>query len=270
VVQFCYSRPIMTINMAKQTKAARWIDPDRAKRDVFVLGDHHRPLETPWHSHARAQLIHVSRGVLTVRTKDGLWMVPPQRAVWILPGTQHKIASKKNFWLTTLYAKLGIDAIPEKSSVVSIDRLTDELLIAAAHFGPGYPLGGPEERLIKVLLERLPQLPVSSLYLQEPRDQKLKRITDALIATPARPETLAELSAKAHLTERTAARLFVRETGLTFGQWRQQLRVLTALEELGAGASVTAAALNVGYQDVSSFITAFKRIVGDTPSKCFR
>jgi AraC-like DNA-binding protein len=197
-------------------------------------------------------------------------MVPPQRAVWILPGTLHKIASKKSFWLTTLYAKLGLDAIPEKSSVVSIDRLTDELLIAAAKFGPSYPLGGPQERLITVLLDRLPQLPVSPLYLPEPRTPKLKRITDRLIAKPARQETLAELAASAHLTERTAARLFVRETGLTFGQWRQQLRLLTALEELGAGASVTAAALSVGYHDVSSFITAFKQAVGNTPSKCFR
>src|SRR4051794_40512216 len=76
-----YSRHRMTINMPRQTKATRWIDPDKAERDVFVLGDRHRSLETPWHSHERAQLIHVSEGVLTVRTKDGLWMVPPQRAV---------------------------------------------------------------------------------------------------------------------------------------------------------------------------------------------
>jgi AraC-like DNA-binding protein len=260
----------MTINMPKQTKATRWIDPDKAERDVFVLGDRHQSLETPWHSHERAQLIHVSEGVLTVRTKDGRWMVPPQRAVWVLPGTSHKIASKKSFWLTTLYAKLGSNSIPKTSTVVSIDRLTDELLIAAAQFGPNYPLRGPEERLIAVLLDRLPELPVSPLFLPEPRDPKLKRITDRLIATPARQGTLAELAASAHLTERTAARLFVRETGLTFGQWRQQLRLLTALEELGAGASVTAAALNVGYHDVSSFITAFKQVVGKTPSKCFR
>ena len=260
----------MTKDTAKQTGSARWINPDLGERDVFVLGDHHAALDTPWHSHQRAQLIHASRGVLTVRTEQGRWVVPPQRAVWILPGVRHKISSTKSFWLTTLYASPEQRCIPTSSSVVSIDGLTNELLIAAASFGSAYPSEGPEARLIAVLLDRLPQLAVSPLYLPQLLDPRSKRMADALMSNPARSETLAELAAKAHITERTAARLFVRETGLTFGQWRQRLRLCIALEELGAGASVTTAALNVGYQDVSSFIAAFKDAVGQTPSKCFR
>lgn len=75
------------------------------------------------------------------------------------------------------------------------------------------------------------------------------------------------LAAESALTERTAARLFLRETGLTFGQWRQQMRLQAALEQLAAGASVTEAAFSVGYADVSSFIAAFKLLFGKTPSQ---
>jgi AraC-like DNA-binding protein len=74
----------------------------------------------------------------------------------------------------------------------------------------------------------------------------------------------------AGVTLRTAARLFRRETGMSFGQWRLQLRLLTALEQLAEGDAVSNVALNVGYSDVSSFIAVFKAALGRTPAKYFR
>ena len=57
---------------------------------------------------------------------------------------------------------------------------------------------------------------------------------------------------------------------MTFGRWRQQLRLHAALERLGAGESVTAVAFEVGYADVSAFIDAFKSVMGETPARYFR
>ena len=91
-----------------------------------------------------------------------------------------------------------------------------------------------------------------------------------LASDGAEPAVLDNLAASAGVTSRTAARLFVKETGQTFGQWRQQLRLLVALERLGAGASVTQVALEVGYSDVSSFIAVFRDTFGDTPARYFR
>jgi len=36
-----------------------------------------------WHFHDSDQLVYASRGVMTVRTDDGTWVVPTHRAVWI-------------------------------------------------------------------------------------------------------------------------------------------------------------------------------------------
>jgi AraC-like DNA-binding protein len=121
--------------------------------------------------------------------------------------------------------------------------------------------------LMAVLLDRLPALKSTDIYLPEPGDARLRRIVDRLAAAPDCNETLGALSADATLTERTAARLFVKETGMTFGRWRQHLKLQAALECLSAGASVTEAAIAVGYSDVSSFIAAFKRLFGTTPSQ---
>ena len=194
-------------------------------------------------------------------------MIPPQRAVWIGPEVEHRIASKAPFWLTTCYVESRLIELPEGVQAVAVDRLTDELLIVASGFGGGYPETGPEARLIAVLLDRMPTLKPMNIYLPEPEDTRLRRIAERLVAAPDCNETLAALSVDAALTERTAARLFVKETGMTFGRWRQHLKLQAALEHLSAGANVTEAAFAVGYSDVSSFIAAFKRLFGKTPSQ---
>lgn len=261
-----YSRPIMPLNSSKQTKQ-EIVDPDVSPRSVFVLSDRHERVQVPWHSHRRSQLIHVSAGALTVMTRRARFVIPPQRAVWIGPGVEHRIASQAPFWLTTCYVEPGLVDVPEKVLAVAVDHLTDELLIAASDFGGDYPEDGPEARLVAVLLDRLPVLKRMDIYLPEPSDSRLRRITDRLAAAPDCSETLAVLSADAAMTERTAARLFVKDTGLTFGRWRQHLKLQAALEHLSAGASVTEAAFAVGYSDVSSFIVAFKQLFGKTPSQ---
>jgi AraC-like DNA-binding protein len=62
-----------------------------------------------------------------------------------------------------------------------------------------------------------------------------------------------------------AARLFRRETGLSFVVWRQQACILAALPKLTAGASVTRAAADLGYDNPAAFSTLFKRTLGVTP-----
>ena len=91
--------------------------------------------------------------------------------------------------------------------------------------------------------------------------------------------TVADLSATGSISQlvrgtgasvRTIERLFVQETGLTFGRWLQRIKTLHALERLAAGDSVTAAGLSVGYSSTSSFIAMFKRVLGTTPGSYFR
>jgi AraC-like DNA-binding protein len=62
-------------------------------------------------------------------------------------------------------------------------------------------------------------------------------------------------------------RLFQKETGLTFAQWRRQLRLHAAIVRLNRGESVTSVALDAGYQNTSAFIEMFRRLVGCTPGR---
>ena len=55
-----------------------------------------------------------------------------------------------------------------------------------------------------------------------------------------------------------------------FRRWRQQARLLHALERLAAGDSVTTTALEVGFNGTSAFIAMFRRALGRTPGSYFR
>jgi AraC-like DNA-binding protein len=247
------------------------VDPDRAKRPAFVLEDDHDATEGRPHTHRRAQLVHAAEGVISVTTEAGRWVAPPQRAVWVPSGVSHSVASRRPFRLLTLYVDASVAPLPAECRVVAVDPLVEHLLAAAASFGSDYAPAGPEERLVRVILDRVRALVVAPLlHLPRPSSPELVRITKALEKEPADRRTLEEWSTVAGMTSRTAARRFLAETGVTFGRWRQQLRLHAALERLGAGASVTAVAFEVGYADVSAFIDAFKSVMGETPARYFR
>jgi AraC-like DNA-binding protein len=245
-------------------------DPDTTPRKAVVLSVPFKPGTGDWHAHRRAQLIHASEGVVTVQTNSGHWVVPPQRAVWMPPGERHCVSSRRGYRLNTVYISRRA-GLPTRPAVVAVSALLNELLQAAAPLGGDYPQQGPAARLMRVLLDQLPTEllthEIPSLHLPEPRDARLRRMVAPVLADPACPLGLAELAAAAGLSMRNASRLFLVETGLTPGDWRTQRRLLSALEALVQGDSVTQVALAVGYQDTSSFIAVFRRAFGVTPAK---
>lgn len=244
------------------------IDPDQTPMPLFVLKERYKNIRVPFHAHRRAQLIHVSSGTLTVATHDHQWTIPPQRGVWIAPGTEHRIVSATPFTLTTCYVE------PEHLSarqqgIVTVDTLTQALLPEVAGLGMNWKT--PEaKRLVAVLFDRLEALPDPKAGLPIVSDGPLARLTKCLLNDPSIQDPLSLLAPRAGLSERTAARHFLSQLGMTFGAWRRQLRLQTALARLGAGVSVTETAFDIGYKDTSSFITAFRTEYGTSPGQVFR
>ncbi|SHL22883.1 helix-turn-helix domain-containing protein [Paraburkholderia terricola] len=67
--------------------------------------------------------------------------------------------------------------------------------------------------------------------------------------------------------ERTLARVLIRQTGMSFGRWRQQLPLMLAVRWLGAGASVQQVADDLGYESASSFVSMFRKNLGSPPAR---
>ena len=108
------------------------------------------------------------------------------------------------------------------------------------------------------------------LELPELSDPRAERVAAMLRADPADRRPLAELAAAAGASHRTIERLFASETRMSFGRWRVRHRMITALEQLAHGDSVSNVAYAVGYETPSSFIAAFRASFGTTPTAYFQ
>ena len=142
-----------------------------------------------------------------------------------------------------------------------------ELIQHLASLPHDYPFDGPTARLARVLLDELPNMPVEQLHLPMSSEPRVRRIADALLRDPGDRSTLPEWAQRLAMSERSLARLMVRETGLSFGRWRQQLQLLVALRELSAGAAVQRVSAELGYESVTAFITMFKKALGQPPTR---
>jgi AraC-like DNA-binding protein len=222
------------------------------------------------HRHAAGQLIYAASGVMTVTTAAGRWVVPPERAVWVPPGVPHAIRMTGFVRMRTLYLEPPAPAgLPAAPAVVQVRPLLRELIFAAVGFRQPYARNGREARLVAVLLDELEVVRTAPLHLPMPRDPRLRAITDHLVTDPADKRPLGAWARTAGASTRTLARLFRSETGLGFAHWRQEARLLRALERLAAGEAVTTVALELGYDGPSAFITMFRSRLGTTPGRYF-
>jgi AraC-like DNA-binding protein len=225
----------------------------------------------PFHSHRRAQLVYAYRGTMTVRTADASYMVPPQRAVWMPGYVEHGIEARSAFSMRSLYFDPEqVSGMPETVRVIQVSPLLRELIAAVVIAGNDYAPDSAVARLFAVIVDQIRVLPAAlSLTLPLPSDPRLLRVTQALIDNPADPRDLAQWAREVGASPRTLNRLFPAQTGMTFRDWRQQRRMLRALELLAGGVRVTDVAFELGYESGSAFIAMFRRSLGTTPKRYF-
>jgi AraC-like DNA-binding protein/mannose-6-phosphate isomerase-like protein (cupin superfamily) len=224
----------------------------------------------PLHFHDRDQLVYASRGVMTVRTGDGTWVVPPQRAVWIPARISHTITMSGVVAMRTLYLKPKIAVVlPRSCCVINVSTLLRELILYACTIGTLKTTVKWQAHLVAVILQQLEASPTIPLQLPQLSDLRLVRVAKILINNPGDRRTLAQFCRLTGAGKRSVERLFQQEVGMTFGKWRQQLRLMQGMRLLAEGAKVTHAALESGYSTPSAFISAFKKTLGVTPRSYF-
>ena len=223
------------------------------------------------HLHIRSQLLYASKGVMTVSTEEGIWVVPPFRAVWIPARTQHRIKASGNLSMRTLYIAPGFSPqAPEHCCVISVSPLLRELILHAVKMPDLYLPDSPEEHIITVILDQIQNMDITPLNLRIPRDSRLKEIFIKLSENPGDNRTLEDWGRLVGATRRTLTRRFQSETGTGFGQWRQQIRILESLKRLALNDPVTTIAVDLGYDSPSAFISMFKKALGKTPGQYFQ
>lgn len=216
------------------------------------------------HRHDDHQIVYAGRGVLTVTTNKGSWVAPANRAIWVPAGTVHAHRAHGDLelhlvGLPTVENPLGLT----DPTVLAVNPLLRELIVA---YTDDDIIDSPQRaRLRAVLIDQLRISPQQPLHLPTPTDPVLVAVCQILQSNPSDQRTLVDLGREVGASDRTLSRLFRSDLGMTFTQWRTQLRLHHALVMLADRTPVTTVAHRCGWSSTSAFIDVFRRTFGHTP-----
>jgi AraC-like DNA-binding protein len=225
-------------------------------------------IESEFHSHVEAQLMFQVRGELTCEASNALWIVPPQSALWVPSNVSHRIRGRAPLEGYSVFVEpRAVSNLPSECCAVSVSSLFREALFRLATRPAHYDLDGPDARLVAVLLDELATAQVENHRLPMPTEPRLRRVVQAIVDNPADASSADTFARRVGIGERTLNRLLVKETGLSFGRWRQRLHTTLAIQRMARGASVQQVATDLGYASASSFVTMFRKALGTSPAK---
>ncbi len=237
-------------------------------------------LEPHWHDWG--QLAYCDSGIMQLTTRapqEVTYIVPPSRAVWVPPGALHAVTVIEAAQLRTLYVCASV--VPAgwtASRVLRVSPLLRELIIALdtgpvpMTDAPGEIVQGTarEAALTALVLDELTHADTEALGVPLPHpvtgDKRLRALCEAVLRAPGARATLAEWAQDTGASERTVARLFRDQLGVSYQQWRQQVVLAHALPMLARGTPVSQVAVASGYASDSAFTAMFKAAMGQPPS----
>jgi AraC-like DNA-binding protein len=244
---------------------------------------------TGWHTHSRGQLLYAIAGVMVVQSQAGAWVVPPNRALWLTAGMRHEVRMAGAVQMRTVYIDgRRVRGLPGETGVIEVSPLLRELIVAAVQVSrppripadapprsvqpqvPRFPPSPARERLLmRLLVEELRLSDVLPLHLPLPADARVRHVCEALLADMSNADTAEQWARRLGVAAKTVHRLFVKETGMNFAQWREQARLLVALRKIASGERIIDIAFDCGYASQSAFTAMFRRHFGVPPSAMF-
>jgi AraC-like DNA-binding protein len=252
------------ISLMRQPPAALEFDPKRGVSVATFSYEYPRDFRVPVHIHNSAQLVYATRGVMEIGADDGVWLIPPQFAVWIPARVPHRIRMAGSVSMRTLYVRRELAReLSQRCAVIHVTPLLRELIIEAVRIGHLRMKSERDGALWQMLLTQLRSASAIPTSIRLPADGRALAVARGVIDDQSLP--LQVLCARAGISVRTLERVFQREVGESFETWRRQVRLMKGIEMLVGGASVKEVAFAVGYQQPSAFVEMFRKTLGMTP-----
>jgi AraC-like DNA-binding protein len=220
----------------------------------------------PTHSHPRGHVVYAARGVLSVHTERGTSIVPANRIAWTPAGFTHYHRAHGDTDMRIVFLSAALSRLlPDRPAVFLASGLAREIVLALT--APRGDDRAAVARLHRVLIDELHEAHEQPLHLPEPRDDRLLALARILYDNPADNTPLADLGRAVGASSRTLSRLLRAELGMTFYEWRTQVRICHALVLLADGHDTIRVAHACGWSNPSGFIAAFTAVVGTTPGR---
>jgi len=228
-------------------------------------------LTTGWHRHDLHQIEYAVHGVVEVETTEGTHLLPPHRAAWIPAGCTHQATLHAS--VTTISVLFDPSLVPDAGDGVRImtaSPLIREMVMHAVR----WPITRTDrDPIADDFFRTLAHLVAAELTHDESR-RGLPSSDDPIVAAAIdftqlhlASVTLAQVCAAVGVSERTLRRRFADTLDMSWRSYLVQARLLRSMSLLAEpGRSVLDVAIEVGFENVSSFTRAFRRHAGEVPS----
>jgi AraC-like DNA-binding protein len=239
-------------------------DPDSFTAPVIgiaaTLGDH----DSGMHRHQRGQLLFTRQGCTRITLAQQLCLLPPSRAAWIPCGVAHRAVMQQSVDYRSIYLTPALCTdLPQQVCVIEVSPLLRAVLesIAHAEFDSAWHQG-KHAHLLGLCLGEINDAARQPMLLPLPTDKRLAPLLNNVEKLPPKLQVLQD---QIGASGRTIGRIFQRETGMNYQQWRQQWRLMRAIELLATGRNIGYSAFELGFASDSAFIAFFKDLTGLTP-----
>jgi len=219
------------------------------------------------HHHTWGQFIYANNGVLAVVCENSRYVVPSQQGVWMPPERWHEVSALNDVELTSFYFETSLlTRLPVSCKVLNMTPFTQTLISEAKLIPNIFSWACSDGRLLRLILDRIAISEEVDLQLPYPTDKRLRLILDKILADNSVRKNIKQWGLEVGASARTLSRLFKKETGMTYSEWKQRLSTQLAIRQLYDGVNVSEISLNLGYESVSAFIYMFKKCTGATPN----
>lgn len=242
--------------------------PRHAAASPVALDCKINPLGTIQGTTDLGRLVYSTNGLLIVHSQAGHWVVPPTAVLLLEADVVYGIRKADAILARVVEISAPLSALLFAQS--RLYRLTPLLreLLESLNEGGGPVDSDSKTQLLADLLSGFDVLDddVTLRCMSTPNDPRVAHVCNELYTNLDSPKTLQEWASELKIDTRTLHRLFIQEFSMPFVQWRQQVRLMVALEWLAEGRQVMDIALDLGYQTQSAFSAMFRRNMGMTPS----
>jgi AraC-like DNA-binding protein len=220
-------------------------------------------------------LVYASKGIVTVRTEAGTWVVPPYRAVWLPANMKAKLDVAGQTALRMIYLRsqrrtskrMPFD--PKKCAVINVNPLLRELILRVVRIGALNANVPNHQRIARLIQDELNTVGTVPLQLPYPQCDQAMQFVSIIEGSFESEIEIGPALNSCGSSRRTMERLFRAETGMSLGQWVRRRKLLEGLRRMSGGESATSVAFHLGYSSPSAFIAMFKRELGAAPGSYF-
>ncbi|PHM39471.1 putative transcriptional regulator [Xenorhabdus mauleonii] len=237
-------------------------DPDSFNIPVIGIAAEMGQHDSGFHQHNMGQLLFTQRGCIKITLENQLSILPPTRVAWIPPKTRHRAEMRGSVGYRSIYLNTAeTECISAQCEVLEATVLLQALLesIALSPFDANWHQGRGVH-LLALFFDEIRKARREPTLLPLPVDRRLLNLSFEQLPPP-----LQILATYIGASEKTITRIFHRETGMNYQQWRQQWRLVKSIELLAQHKTLSYVAQEVGFTNDSAFVTFFRKAMGRPP-----